>query len=489
MPDRTPSRRKYARDANYAALGIGGRVQRSERKDHRRGGKKALRCRAAQLACLKPSTLVNTTAIPPRSTTGVPPTASAIKWADHPLNLFNIKLGQREACQSKFTAVHTTSQATISQAEDLPNRHSLELQPNYNHNPTSPRVSPTPYSLASTPYQAPSYFSPYTIHQTTHLPPSSKHHRHHPLTIPIHPLFSPHNFPTLLPTHHALIRPALLLASRFLTSPLTFAWWLPLLHTSPTANPPLPHPDNKGATYLAPVPDTLENRVSAYVRLRRHARDVTFRFRDEGGRAWASTHRLWGGGVVDEGEEKKKKKVVVFLDRRFEAFITDELAEADDDDSANNNHNNVNSGSVRKAQHLRFHLLLAINLVHEIAHTLCSTYPEPYHSLSSSSELGSAWEAHVFAGGKIQAVGFDVGCRWGLMWFPWLEEEEGKLWGKEDEGRGRFWGVDMRWVEGMFEERVWGVMEREGGMDRKKGVGVRVVGEGVREPFYCFGGW
>ena len=108
-----------------------------------------------------------------------------------------------------------------------------------------------------------------------------------------------------------------------------------------------------------------------------------------------------------------------------------------------------------------------------------------------SPELGASWEASVFSGGKIQAVGFDVACRDGLMWFK-REEQEQESAGKG--GKGRFWGVGMKWVRGWFEEGVWRRREREreqdalgaavtaAGMERG---GMMRVGEGaVREPFF-----
>ena len=96
----------------------------------------------------------------------------------------------------------------------------------------------------------------------------------------------------------------------------------------------------------------------------------------------------------------------------------------------------------------------------------------------NTNELGSAWEAHFFSGGKIQPVNFEASARDGLMFFPWLDlPQERQL--VADGGR-RFWGVKMEWVDGLMSEDVW--REAEMGWE-KGGLGVRVTGGGAREPF------
>lgn len=192
---------------------------------------------------------------------------------------------------------------------------------------------------------------------------------------------------------------------------------------------------------------------------------MRIRFRAEKG-AFASTHRAAGAGEA---------ATVVFLDTRFERFLPSSS-------SADFPRSNSSDDDTR-AQQLRFFFLLAVNLVHEVAHTLCEQQPEPFHSEGDcANELGSSWEAHAFSGGKIQAVGFDVECRHGLMWYPHLSAEEERRWIAD--GRGRFWGVEMGWVESMFREEYWGLAELGG---KREMLGVRVCGEGSREPFLHMG--
>jgi len=83
---------------------------------------------------------------------------------------------------------------------------------------------------------------------------------------------------------------------------------------------------------------------------------------------------------------------------------------------------------------------------------------EPLHGPEErEAELGRSWERGVF-GGRVQSVGFGVGCEEGLVWVG-------------EEGRGRFWGVGMGWVARVSGGRGEG--EEEG----------MLVGEGVRVPF------
>ncbi|KAL9592599.1 MAG: hypothetical protein Q9179_006550, partial [Wetmoreana sp. 5 TL-2023] len=247
---------------------------------------------------------------------------------------------------------------------------------------TQPAWSPTP-----------TYIPPLTIHHATHLPPRLPHQTS--LLNPIHPIFRPQNFPSITPNQYALLIPSFRLASRFLTSPLSFAWWVPLI-LGRTA----PHPLIPNATILEAVEATCEKRIEAYLRLHEHRRNVHFAFRDLEG-SFGRTHRVPGSDAV---------KRIVYLDVRFLDFL---------DDAAS-------SGDADAPQGLRHRFFLALNLVHEIAHILynppssslssSSPHNEPYHPLQTcgSLELGAAWESHVFAGGKIQPVNFDPSCRDGL---------------------------------------------------------------------------
>ncbi|KAI4177080.1 MAG: hypothetical protein LQ343_000562 [Gyalolechia ehrenbergii] len=318
------------------------------------------------------------------------------------------------------------------------------------------------------------FFSPKTVHQATHLPSPPAHHTSTPLSNPIHPIFRPSNFPTLNHEHYTSLAPALTLASRFLTSPLTFSWWVKLILAHP-----IPHPYIPNATVLSDVEDNLENRIKSYTRLHAHARDVTFRFRDEIG-GFASTHVVAVDALESQQErrrvERRKEKRLVYLDTRFETYILTSLSCAE-------KRRRKGGDATDRAQDLRFHFLLALNLVHELAHTLCPPSSsgsrcgeEPFHSPHDPrNELGASWESHTF-GGKIQPVAFDVECKAGLMWFPWSSPQEEGRWMRE--GRGRFWGLEMGWVAGLFGEGVWRGMEV-----MASGEMVRVCGEGVREPF------
>lgn len=123
------------------------------------------------------------------------------------------------------------------------------------------------------------------------------------------------------------------------------------------------------------------------------------------------------------------------------------------------------------AQKLRFRLLLAVSVLHEVAHGVWMLRVasegvgfrggggEPLHGLGEvEAELGRSWERGVF-GGRVQSVGFGVGC------------EEGLVWVGGEEGMVRFWGVGMGWVGGFCRGRGDEEGER------------MLVGEGVRVPF------
>lgn len=149
------------------------------------------------------------------------------------------------------------------------------------------------------------------------------------------------------------------------------------------------------------------------------------------------------------------------------------------------------------AQKLRVRLLLAISILHEMAHAMwilraeseglgfregsewkgeggLSGGREPLHGPGEpEAELGWSWETAMF-GGRIQSVGFEVGCQEGLVRVGWEGGRE-MLRGIE-EGRGGFWGVGMGWVGRVCAGGGWGGNGEgeEGGM---------LVGEGVRVPF------
>ncbi|KAL8667274.1 MAG: hypothetical protein Q9202_000847 [Teloschistes flavicans] len=401
---------------------------------------------------------------------------------------------------------------------------------------TTASRSPTPSTLPPTPQQQqqqppppqkpPQYFHPLTIHHATYLPSSPfPGHQPTPLQNPIHPLLRPQTFPSLPPAQYALLTPALRLASRFLTSHVTFPHLLPLLlatgggaaageEKEKVAAAP-PHPWLEGETCLPRVEDTYATRRAAYEVLRQKAvaREVEVRFREgEGERSggWGVTYHYPPGAAasLDAGDghgkggkgNGKGKKALVFLDRRFLSVLEEEPCRGGG-----------------QAQRQRQHFHLALNLVHEIAHALnpfpfsYPSYPssstssssssssgdegrrvvvvmvahkkEPFHSPHDpAAELGSALEARLFRGGKIQPVNLDAACADGLMWFPWLSEEEEEERAVADGMSERFWGVSMAWIASVCSEDGWELLEREGrwrGVELVGGEG----GMGVREPF------
>ncbi|MCJ1304464.1 hypothetical protein MMC08_007276, partial [Hypocenomyce scalaris] len=245
---------------------------------------------------------------------------------------------------------------------------------------------------------------------------------------PVHPIFSPCNFPTLNPSAYSSLLPSLRLTSKFLTSNACLAWWVAVLLSNPITKT---DDADKERTYLPSIPFTRIELELVKDRLVEHATDVTFRFRDE--------------------------------DVRHLGFLVSGYASAD------------------MSQKMRFGFHIATLLLHESAHsvyglrypaTLLGEESEPFHSLADTEvaeELGSSLEAFLF-GGKIQPVNLDPSCEEGLVWFPWVPAEE-KL--------DNFWGVRMTWIESLFDQGWWRRVEA---LERED-CGVELVGKVATVPF------
>ncbi|KAL8743821.1 MAG: hypothetical protein Q9190_003865 [Brigantiaea leucoxantha] len=274
---------------------------------------------------------------------------------------------------------------------------------------------------------APLFFSPSTIHAATTLPLTHQHIRPStPLANPIHPIFSSRNFPTISAALYTFLSPSLRLASRFLTSPATLPWWVPLfLGTC------LPSHKHKGELTLSHPTASSQNLLLCQKFLLLHAENVVFAFRPED-RAFASTY-----------VEASTGKRVIFLSTPHLLFLT-----------------SGRYAAASRAQRQTFQVHVALNLVHEVAHSVRSG-PEPYYRDEDPlRELGASWESWTFCGGKIQPIGLNAECRMGLMWFRWVDEETLT---REVESEGaRFWAVDMVWVEGICGEELWRQAEEEG---------------------------
>ena len=105
---------------------------------------------------------------------------------------------------------------------------------------------------------------------------------------------------------------------------------------------------------------------------------------------------------------------------------------------------------------LRFQLFLALNLCHELAHSvmMCRRFRrEPYVDRDEpQAELGASWEYSVF-GGKIQGINHSMTAADGLMWYPWQSTKDEAAAIERDDRR--FVAVNMNWVMLHFDSDGW----------------------------------
>ncbi|KAI9789950.1 MAG: hypothetical protein M1835_001331 [Candelina submexicana] len=107
---------------------------------------------------------------------------------------------------------------------------------------------------------------------------------------------------------------------------------------------------------------------------------------------------------------------------------------------------------------LRFQFFFALNLVHELAHSvywLLSDCEEPHFAIDEPlAELGASWEYSVF-GGKIQPINLKtVSADSGLMAYEWQTEEA------SDAAGGKiFCALPMEYISSFFSRKRWGLVE------------------------------
>ena len=253
------------------------------------------------------------------------------------------------------------------------------------------------------------------------------------LTNPIHPIFRASNFPRssrlsggkrliggrkIAPSVYATISPALRLASNFITQPAGLLWWSKLLLGTVQSVP------GEDREVLVDVPPTFG---LGKMKLTEHAEHVSFRWRDQTD-CYASTFR----------EPSNPSDSIIYLETKMKTFAEGEY--------------HASSTS----QQLRFQFNLALNLCHELAHSVMyrrQIRREPFFDLAEpEAELGASWEYSIF-GGKIQPINGSPTARDGLMWYPWQSPNANKAAMQRNDRR--FVAVTMGWVVSQFDVDSW----------------------------------
>lgn len=253
------------------------------------------------------------------------------------------------------------------------------------------------------------------------------------LTDPIHPIFRASNFPGSLrlpagsriaggparvPSLYATISPALRLASRLISQPSGMLWWTRVLLGSVESVP------GENREVLVDTPGRFG---LARQKLTEHADYVSFRWRPDPD-AFASTYP----------DPRDRSKTVIYLHSEMKAF-----AEGAYHDST-------------PSHQLRFQFFLALNLCHELAHSVMKCRRvgrEPFFDRDEpQAELGASWEYSQF-GGKIQPINHSMTAADGLMWYPWQSATaEAEAIERDDR---RFVAVNMNWVMLQFQRDGW----------------------------------
>ncbi|KAI9881073.1 MAG: hypothetical protein M1830_008231 [Pleopsidium flavum] len=255
---------------------------------------------------------------------------------------------------------------------------------------------------------------------------------------PIHPIFRASNFTSFSPAHsvndrmlgaqgfipstYNTITPALRLASHFISLPSGLRWWSKILLAT------VQHVPAEGREVLIDMPVDCD---LTRQKLTEHAEHVSFRWRHESD-AFASTWR----------EHSRPSDTIICLNTEMKDFAEGEYH------------------SSSPSHQLRFQLFLALNLCHELAHSVMlrrQLRREPFFDQDEpEAELGAAWE-HCIFGGKIQPINYSMSAADGLMWFPWQSTDAINQAIQRNERR--FVPVQMGWVKKVFETEGWRQVE------------------------------
>lgn len=213
---------------------------------------------------------------------------------------------------------------------------------------------------------------------------------------PIHPIFRKSNWSGTSVAVYTSLTPALRLASLFITQNQFLTWWCTLTHGR------LEVDRISQRRTLRAVKPTRRAMQRAREALEAHADKIRF--------SWfrKATDEQFGETAPDP--TKNGATSVIKLHRDFIRFTRGEYS------------------SSTLSHQLRFQLFFAINLVHELAHSVywtpaSTTTPEPFLADEPQNEFGASWEFFAF-GGKIQPINAasSVNADSGLMFYEWTPQ-------------------------------------------------------------------
>ena len=275
------------------------------------------------------------------------------------------------------------------------------------------------------------------------------------LTNEIHPLFQQDNFDDCPEDIYTQLRPGLQLATKFLTTPACLQYWVTSVYgkrEKDVANSEK-HKEHRSRIRLE-VPLTTSN-TDQFVKASltwRHLLHVTFGsdlFVSTKGIVFASQTPITqiSTQMFDLNTSRQSLHSLPFFDRSLIKFHSDFYIAASK--FATLKHPKVE-------QVLRFNFWVAINLLHETAHTIEHTFDseknssEAYLGDLQICEAGYSWETYLF-GGKIEPINGKISCVDGLSVSDWIEPPSNP----EGPDPQTYSAIPMTYVQAIQEASFW----------------------------------
>lgn len=248
------------------------------------------------------------------------------------------------------------------------------------------------------------------------------------LRCPIHAIFQLKNFDDCPNYIYDEFKPALRLASLFITAPALISYWVTLAYGERILDVELAVRSGHATYRIAhPVPPTSDKAAKVQGLFLKLAQHIHFSFRrwaemEDSDGCWGSEHQAPSQGFRDpwttESSVRLNTAFFVIAKRYSQLPFHDE------------------------ASRLRFNLFFAVNICHEIAHAFerrtraahiikarqnvgqiydafkMSDHVETHLYKNQQAEAGTAWEFYLF-GGKIQPINQRCDCIHGLYTWSW----------------------------------------------------------------------
>ena len=282
----------------------------------------------------------------------------------------------------------------------------------------------------------------------------------------IHPLFHQDCFDDTPDHVYDQLRPGLALATMFLTHPACMQFWVTLAKGDRREDPEMTRRCGH-----------LRHRITRNVDLTEENTREVIKYIEDLGKAKA-IHFTFAPGLVFEGKAAFGTACTV-CDFALE--------------SSENRSTTTNSGCLQRshirlhgdfyviakklsrmkypdpAQHLRFNFILALLLVHEMAHAIelsqwCNRAPSPFEPFMlhhNEAELGRMWEAYMF-GGQVCPINDRIDGIYGLSTWKWP-----RSFGEMDPERTICYSLPMTYIERLQQREFWEGLDTDDFSNRK----------------------